>query len=452
MSLTIHTEEDNERQLSVTIEVPEERVQAQMKRTARDLARQVNIPGFRKGKVPYNVLVQRIGAEAIRADAVEEMIEPILEEALEEIDAVAFRQPTLDDIDMEPLVLKLTIPLEPKIALGDYRAIRKEVSDVQVEEEALEEALEHIRSHHQVLEDVNRPVETGDMVTLTGTGKIDDNEGETIWSANSNDLVMDPGRVFPDLPVVENILGLSAGDKKEFRFTFPEDYEEEELAGKEVVFEINVERVQSRELPELNDELAQKEGRYETLEALKESLQKELFEQAERQASSDLFDEVIEEMVAEAEVVFPPAVVESELDSNIKNFKEQITRSGMQWEDYMKLEGESEASLRDKWREGATERVRRGLVIGQFIREEGIKVESADIDSAVDKRLDQFGDNEELREQLRSVFTQGSALEMMSNEVLMDKAMERVREIVTGVAPPLPEATEPAPEGSDEEE
>ena len=107
MTLTIHTEEDSERQLKVTVEVPENQVQAQMRRTARDLARQVNIPGFRKGKVPYNILVQRVGEEALRADAVEEMLESVFVEALEEIEESPYRQPSIDDIEMKPLVLKL---------------------------------------------------------------------------------------------------------------------------------------------------------------------------------------------------------------------------------------------------------------------------------------------------------------------------------------------------------
>ena len=126
MTLNIHTEEDSERQLKVTVDVPEQRVQAQMRRTARSLAKRVRIPGFRKGKVPYNVLVNRVGEPALRADAIEEMIEPIFMEAIEEIGVQPFRQPSLDDVEFEPLVLKMTVPLEPTVTLGEYRSIRKE--------------------------------------------------------------------------------------------------------------------------------------------------------------------------------------------------------------------------------------------------------------------------------------------------------------------------------------
>jgi trigger factor len=449
VTLTIHTEEDSERQLKVTVEVPENQVQAQMRRTARDLARQVNIPGFRKGKVPYNILVQRVGEEALRADAVEEMLESVFVEALEEIEESPYRQPSIDDIEMKPLVLKITIPLEPIVKLGDYRAIRREIQPVEVTDEALEEALDRVRSQHEILEPVDRPAEIGDLITVSGEGKIDEEDGEVIWHEHETDLVLNPEKLFPSLRFVENLVGMSAGETKEFIFTFPEDYDDEELAGRNASFEVSVERVQSRELPEITDEMAQEEGEYETVEELREGLKKDLYEQSERQAKSDLLDDVVNEMMSEAEINYPPALVEAELDDTLANFKEQVTRSGWQWDDYIKLQSHTEESLRDEWREDAIERVRRGLVLRQFVEEEKLSVSSSEIDSAVDKRLGRFGENEELHDQLRSFFTQGQGLDMMTNEILMDKVQERVEDIVTGNAPDL-EALEAAEEVDDE--
>ena len=449
MTLTIHTEEDSERQLKVTVEVPENQVQAQMRRTARDLARQVNIPGFRKGKVPYNILVQRVGEEALRADAVEEMLESVFVEALEEIEESPYRQPSIDDIEMKPLVLKITIPLEPIVKLGDYRAIRREIQPVEVTDEALEEALERVRSQHEILEPVDRPAEIGDLITVSGEGKIDEEDGEVIWHEHETDLVLNPEKLFPSLRFVENLVGMSAGETKEFIFTFPEDYDDEELADRNASFEVSVERVQSRELPEITDEMAQEEGEYETVEELREGLKKDLYEQSERQAKSDLLDDLVNEMMSEAEINYPPALVEAELDDTLANFKEQVTRSGWQWDDYIKLQSHTEESLRDEWREDAIERVRRGLVLRQFVEEEKLSVSSSEIDSAVDKRLGRFGENEELHDQLRSFFTQGQGLDMMTNEILMDKVQERVEDIVTGNAPDL-EALEAAEEVDDE--
>lgn len=453
MTLTIHTEEDEQRQLKVTVNVPEERVQSQMRETARALAREVRIPGFRKGKVPYNILVRRVGEKALRADAIEEMLESVLAEALDQVDVVAYRQPSLDDMEMEPLTIKLTIPLEPKIELGDYRAIRKEVKPVEVADEALDDALEHIRSHYQELEEVDRPAAIGDMLTVSGEGKIEgeeDQEGEVIWHEHDTDLVLDPERTFPGLPFVDNLVGLSAGDEKHFEVVFPEDYEEEELAGKKATFEVTVGKVQRRELPELDDELAQKEGDYETVEELRQGLQEQLYEQARREARSDLLEEFVEEILESAELVYPPAAIETELDSMVENLRDQVTRSGWKWEDYLTLQGQTEESLREEWREQATTRVRRGLVLAEFITQEKLRVRSADVDEAVEERVSPYSENEELQNQLRSLFSQGAGLQAVSNEILMEKAYDRVEAIVTGNAPDLDELE--IEEASSEEE
>jgi len=440
VTLTIHSEEDEQRQLKVKVEVPEERVQNEMRRKARSLARQVNIPGFRKGKAPYNIIINRFGAEAVRTDAVEDMIQGIVVETLDEIDAVPYAQPTLDDLEMEPLVLEMTIPLEPTIVLGDYRSIRKELEAVEVTDEALADALEGYQAQHQILEEVERPAAIGDMVTVGGEGKIDEEDGEVIWHEHGVEMVLDPDKVFPDLPFVENIVGMSAGQEKQFRFTFPDDYEEEELAGKEVVFDVTVDLVQSRELPELTDELVQEDDEYQSVDELREGLREQLLEQAERQAKSDLMDEFVEDLLVDAELNYPPAAVSSEIDDTLNNYKSQVTRSGWKWEDYLQLQGETEASLSEQMREAAEERVRRGLVLRQFIQEEQLSVAADDIDASVEKRLDSFGEDEELRERLRSFFTQGEGLESMSNEILMEKTQARIEAIVTGNAPDLSEA------------
>lgn len=452
MTLTIHTEEDTQRQLKITVEVPEERVQSQMRRTARQLGKKINIPGFRRGKVPYGVIVNRFGEPAVRADAVEDMLESLFFEALDEINETPYRQPTLDNMELDPLVLKITIPLEPSVSLGDYRAIRKEIKPVEITEEAVEEAVEHIRSHHQILEQVDRPAQEGDLVTLSGEGKIIDDDEGIIWHEDNSDLVLDSKRLFADLPFVENIVGMNVGEDKAFTISFPEDYDEEELSGKEALFNVSLSNVQSRELPELTDELAQEEGDYETVAELMEGLEKELYEQAERQVKSGLFDEVLEEMVNEAEIVYPPVLVEAELDDTLEKMKTQVTRSGWQWDDYLKLQGETEESLREQWQENAIERVRRGLVLRQFVQEEQLTVDSAEIDSAIEERLSQFGDNEELQGQLRSIFTSGEGLETMTNDILMEKVQERIEEIVSGNAPDLEALDRNMLETAEEEE
>ena len=471
MTLNIQTEQDDQRQLLMTIEVPEARVEKQMRQTARKIGRDAAIPGFRKGKVPYPVLVKRIGREALRTEAVEDMLQKVFEEALEEVEPEIYAQASFDDMELEPLVLKFTIPLTPEVELGEYRELRQEIEPVEVKDEAVEEALEAARARHQSVEEVERAVEAGDLVTIAGKGELivvegDDDEEEdedgaaeetavddtVIFDTESMELIMDSDKLFPGTPFVENIVGMNIGDEKEFEFTFPEDFEEEELAGKDAMFNVSVLVVKNRDLPELDDELAKEEG-HESLEAMRESTRKNLLESAEQQAQNDLIEGTITKILEEANasMVFPPAAVEAEIDSRIENFKQQVTQSGWEWEDYLKLQAGSEESLRDDFREAAEEAVKRQLIIREFVFAEKLTVEEADIDAKLDKQFESFGDNEELRDGMRDFYKQGYGLEMISSQILMDKVFDRMTAILSGEAPDLAELEAEAEETEEAE-
>ncbi|MCB8978539.1 MAG: trigger factor [Ardenticatenaceae bacterium] len=476
MTLKIQTEQDDKRQLLMTIEVPEERVEKQMRETARKLAKEVNIPGFRKGKVPYPVLLKRVGRDALRTEAVEDMLQSVFTEAIDEIDPEMYAPANFDDMEMEPLVLKFTIPLSPEVTLGNYRELRKEIEPVEVAPEAVDEALERIQTRHQTLEDVERAVEAGDMVTLGGKGElIPTDEAETkeaeeteedetaesetstddnvIFNSESVELVMEPKQLFWGQAFVDNVVGMSAGDEKTFTITFPEDFEEEELAGREATFTINVLNVRSRNLPPLDDELAKLEGTFETLDELRESIQKELQTNAEGEAKNALIESMIDDLLEDATLVYPPAAVESEIDGMVQNFKNQVTRAGWTWEDFLQLQSTQEEQLRENFREGAEEQLKRQLVLRQFIFDEKLRITDEDIDAAIDERVGQFGDNEALQKGMRDYYRQGQGFEMLSSEVLMNKAYERIEAVLTGNAPDLAELeAEAAADESDEAE
>ncbi len=481
MTLTIQKEEDTQRQLLLTIEVAEERVEKAMRQMAKKVAKDVYVPGFRQGKAPYRVIVNRVGREALRAETVDEIMPAIFEEALADIDeADIYGRPELTDVEMEPLVLKFTIPLQPVVKLGDYRSFREEVESVRVTDEAVDKALEEIQIKHQILEDVDRPVEAGDLVALSGLGKLvveeletavseDDESAEAessetegveeaadtaaeqiIFAEESIELLMDSSKVYPNTPFVDNLLGLSAGAQTTFSFTFPDDYEDEELAGKEASFEINVLNVQSRQLPELNDELAQQEGEYESLAEMRSATFERLEKAAEAQAKEDLIGGMTDKLVDDAELVYPPAAVEMELDDMLQTLKSQARYSGWEWDDYLRIQGLSEDALRENFREAAVTRVERGLLIRQFILEEKLRVKAEDVDDLIEERVKKF-ENEDLQKSMRDYYRQGSGFDSISGEVLHEKVYERIKAIYAGTAPDLSEL-EDEETGSDEEE
>lgn len=470
MTLTIHTEEDEQRQLAVSVEVPEETVKKAMRKMARKLAGDIRVPGFRKGKAPYSVIVSRVGANNLRKEAIDDLVQPSFEEALQEIDVIPYAQPSLDDIEPEPLVLKFTVPLEPVVELDEtYRELRKDVDAVDISDEAVDEALEQVRVRHQEVEPVDRPVAEGDMVSVSGKGvlvpaesedeaeegdeetAVTEPEEEILFNEEQLELLMDNNVLFSGTPFVENIIGLSAGDEKAFTFSFPEDHEEEELAGRGASFEITVLDVKSRILPELDDALAQQEGDYETLAELRESLQKNLKKQAETEAKNKLIEGFVDDLVEKATIAYPPAAVEGEIDGMVENMKTQMERSGWQWEDYLKMQGLNDVTIRDNFRENAEESLQRRLTLRQLIVDEKLAVEAADVDAKIEERLADFGDNKDLRDSMRQYFTSGYGFDTMSSEILMDKVAERAQAIYAGEAPDLAELAAAA-EAADEEE
>lgn len=471
MTLKIQTEQDDQRQLLMTIEVPEERVEKQMRQTARKLAREVHIPGFRKGKAPYGVLLKRLGRDALRTEAVEDMLQNVFTEALDEVNPDIFAQANFDDMELEPLVLKFTIPLSPEVTLGNYRELRKEIEPVVVTDEAIAEALERLQTQHQQLEDADRPVQVGDMVTLSGKGELlpteekdeeeetaESDDGETapednvIFNSENVDLIMEAKQLFWGEDFVNNIAGMSAGDEKTFNITFSEDFEEEELAGREATFTINVLNVRSRNLPALDDELAKLEGTFETLDELRESIREELQKNAEGEAKNNLIEGMIDDLLEEATLIYPPAAVDAEIDNMMDNFKNQVTRAGWSWEDFLKLQNSQEESLRENFREGAESQLKRQLVLRQFIFDEKLRITDEDINAAIDERVGQFGDNEALVAGMRDYYRSGPGFEMLSSEVLMEKAYQRIEDVLKGNAPDLAEleAEAEASEAGDE--
>ena len=476
MTLTIHTEENEQRELKLTIEVDEDRVEKAMRQTARKLGRELNIPGFRRGKVPYNVVVRRVGLEALRAETIDEMVQGIFEEAMEQVEPEVYGRSSFDDMEIDPLVLKFTLPLVPHVDLGDYRALRKEIEPVNITNEAVEEALEQVQTRHQQVESVDRPTAVGDIVAISGKGEIirvDDADDEAeeveaeevesdakddvkdfedvIFNEENIDLLLDADKLYLGAPFIDEVVGLSSGDEKSFTVSFPDDNQDEELAGKEADFEISVLDVKKRELPALDDELAKLEGDYETLDELRTALREQLETQAEANAKNELIEGMIDDMLEKAKIVYPPAAVEVEIDDMVASFKNQVTQSGWEWDDFVKLQGNSEEAIRDNFRENAAKRLERQQVLRHFVLNEHITVSAEDVETAIDKRLEGFGDNDEFRESMRNYFNSGYGFDMISSEIIMDKAHERMTAVLTGNAPDL-EALKAAAEAVEDEE
>ena len=514
MTLTIHKEENDVREVKLTVEVSEDQVEKAMRTKARELGREMSFPGFRQGKVPYRVVVQRLGRNAIRAEAIDDIVQTVFVEAMEEAEVEPYGQPTLDEMNPEPLKFEFTIPLEPVVTLGeDYREMRREIESVTITDEAVEEALEQVQTQHQTTEEVDRAIEFGDLVTLGGQAvlapvevevvdedtvdeevvdeeSVDEEtvdvetvdeavvdeetvdeeaveeeaveveeqeetaepEPEILFDQERLELVMDGEKVFPGTPFIDNLVGLEVGSEASFSFTFPEDYEEEDLAGREASFDLYITEVKSRDLPDLDDELAKLDGNYETLDEMRAGLREQLEKQAENQAKEDLIESMIDDLLVDADIQYPPAAIEMELDEMVQTFKNQVTQSGWEFEDFLQIQGSTEESLRDDFTDNAQERLRRRLILRALMLEEKLRVETADVEAMIDEQTAGM-ENEELRKQMHDFYLSGSGFDMISSQVLSEKVYERIVAILSGNAPDLDElAAEEEDSAASEEE
>jgi trigger factor len=358
-------------------------------------------------------------------------------------------------MEMEPLVLHLTIPLEPTVDLGDYRQVRVDPPEVEVKDEAVDEAMKAIQEKHALLEPADRPAQEGDVVIADLVAMQDD---EVTLDREGAELLLDPESLYPDIPFVENVVGMSAGEEKEFALTIPLPSEEEdEEADEEAVDEVDrtvnyrvtVHEVKSRYLPPLSDDLAREEGDYETLLELRMETRKNLTEAAQRQADADYVDQVFNKILEGATIVYPPAAVESELDSMLGNLEAQFKQQGWTLEDLLKIQGKTVEMQREEMRPQAEEQLKRSQTTIAIVRAERLSLEEAELDDLVEERMGDMGEiDDELKTQLREYYNSGQGRMFMANDMLMNKFTERVKAIGRGEAPDLPELEV----SSDEEE
>ena len=450
MTLQIEQQETENRELKLTVKVDEARIQEQMRKTAKQLAKKMRVPGFRPGKAPFHVVQRWVGPEALRGEAVEAITDDIYREAIDQAEAVPFAPGSLDDIEMEPLVFHLTIPLEPVVDLGDYRQVRVDPTTVEVSDEQVDEAMKGIQDKHALLEPADRPAQAGDVVIADIVATED---GQVTLDREGAELMLDPETLYPDIPFVENIVGMSAGEDKEFDITISEtpegDSEEEdedegeELQERTVTYALTVHEVKSRYLPPLSDDLAREEGDFETLLELRMDTRQKLTEAAQRKADSEYVDQVFEKILEGATIVYPPAAVEGELDRMLGEMEGRFKQQGWALEDLLKIQGKTIAMQREEMQPQAKEQVKRSQTTIAIVRAEQLSMNEEELDQLVDERMGEMGELEEgLRDQLREYYNSGQGRMYMANDMLMTKFSERVKAIGQGEAPDLPEPSE----------
>ncbi|MEB6341528.1 trigger factor [Mammaliicoccus sciuri] len=390
MTATWEKKEGNQGLLTVT--VPKEEVDKGLDKAFKKVVKQINVPGFRKGKMPRPLFEQRFGVESLYQDALDFILPEAYGNAVEVAEINPVDRPEIDVTQMEKgkeLIFEATVTVEPEVELGDYKGLSIEKQDREVTDEEFNQAIEDAVSRQAELTVKEGEIAEGDVVNINFDGYVDGEAFEG-GQAEGYDLEIGSGSFIPGFE--EQLIGLKANDSKDVVVTFPEEYHAEELAGKEATFKCEVNEVKSKEIPELDDELAQElDESVSTVDEYKEKLRKDLEEAKVNQAEATEKEEAITKATDNAKVDIPEAMINTELDRMMQEFEQRISQQGLNLELYYQFSGQSEEELKAQMKEDAEKRVKTNLTLRAIADAENIEVSDADVEAEFAKMSEQFG-------------------------------------------------------------
>lgn len=386
-------------QIGLEIEITPEMSKQAYEKTLQEYTRSADIRGFRKGKVPRQVLIQRFGSIRIKAAVVEDLIESSLKQAVEQekIDVIGsfeLRSPFEELVTRfepgSPLTFSAAVDVPPEIKLSTYKGLNVQAEEIKYDPAKVDEVLEDYRGRSATLVPVEgRPSETGDVAVVDFTGHIakadptDDSEPEEIpgGSATDFEIELTPGRFIEGF--IEGIIGMAVGETKEVTATFPEGYPQENLAGKPAVFTITLKELKTKELPELDDDFAQDVSEFETLTELRESLTTKFQKEAEESTKNNKQEALANELVKHLEVDLPATLVKREVDYMVTQMAMQFSQQGIDVKQLFTPDRVQQ--LRERSRPEAISRLERTLALGEVAKQESIQVSQAEITAKVEQ-------------------------------------------------------------------
>ena len=446
MSFTVTTEPRENRQLAVTIEVGQERVEKELRKAAAKVANQYKVPGFRKGKAPYHIIVQQFGLANLYGEFIDDLGQVLFREAVEQEKIEPYAQSSLEDIQLEPLTYKLIVPLEPEIKLADYRAMRVEADETEIDESQVEQRLEQYREEFAGWQDVERPTDFGDLLTVDVKSVILGDEGaeetvvldETDW-----DITLDEENPMEPAGFDRELLGMKAGESKEFVLGWPAD-SQSIYAGKQATFNVTIKSVQAYEKPELNDDFAKLVGPdYETLEDLKKSIRESIEEGERGRAESQYIDKVLDALVEASEIDFPPIVIEDQIDGMMQDMDQRLRQIGIDgMSAFLRQTNQDEEEYREQMRPDATKIALRNLVMSEVVKQESFEIDDAEIEERIKQMVgvDEDGNINESGAALADLLRQGAGRNMILSQLLTEKAVNLLQAAARGEEVPAPKA------------
>ncbi|HDG9361103.1 TPA: trigger factor [Staphylococcus aureus] len=422
MTATWEKKEGNEGLLTVT--VPAEKVNKALDQAFKKVVKQINVPGFRKGKVPRPIFEQRFGVEALYQDAIDILLPDAYGEAIDETDIKPVAQPEVSVTQIEKgkdFIFEATVTVEPEVKLGDYKGLEIEKQETELSDDELQEAIDHSLGHlAEMVVKEDGVVENGDTVNIDFSGSVDGEEFEG-GQAEGYDLEIGSGSFIPGFE--EQLEGMKVDEEKDVVVTFPEEYHAEELAGKEATFKTKVNEIKFKEVPELTDEIANElDAEANTVDEYKENLRKRLAEQEATDAENVEKEEAITKATDNTTIDIPEAMVNTELDRMVSEFAQRIQQQGLDLQTYFQISGQDESQLREQMKDDAEQRVKTNLTLTAIAEAEKIEATDEDIDKELEKMSKQFNISvEDIKNTLGNT-------DIIKNDVRIQKVIDLLRD------------------------
>lgn len=437
-------------EVTLTISMDSEDEEPFLNRSYRRVASRVRIPGFRPGKAPRSIVENHLGRDTLVHEALEFMIPESLDRVLKDEAIQAFIEPQLEVIDTAPVSFKAVVPLEPIVDLGEFLSIRLERDLVEVTDEQVEHVLEELRFESAPWEPVERPVAFGDQVTIDVTGNIG---GEQAIDDEAIDFIPQPDNNLP-LPGFSIYLeGMTEGQSKEFTLAVPDDYPQQDYAGKECRFNVDIISIKEKILPELDDEFAKGVGGgFESLDALSDHVRQRLSEEAESAATRRLEQSSLEELKKLAKIEVSELVYQRELDLMYEERERSLRNQRMDMELYLSYVGQTEEELREQMKPQAEDRLNTVLLLRKLADVENIDISVEDVDAEISDLISSTSGESEAA--MKRALSTENAKESIRTSLMNRKIMARLVEIVQGkefAGPAIEESIEESTEESTEE-
>jgi len=412
-------------QVGLEIEIPADLSQKTYDQVLSKMMRTVNVPGFRKGKVPKQVFLQRVGATQFKAAVIEELVQNAVDQAIkqEEIDAIGNYQLKTSFEELigqyapgQPLTIQASVDVPPRVTLKTYQGLSVQAEEILPDPERVDSTLSQYQNNLATLVPIeDRPAQAGDVAVIDFVGKVQTESGEFEefqgGSGTDFQVELEEGRFIPGF--VEGIVGMALEEAKEVEVPFPDDYSQAELAGKPAVFSITLKELKEKELPDLDDEFAQEISEFETIEALRTSLSERYQEEADEKTKANRDAALIDALVEHLEAEIPNTLVQKEVDFLLTQTIMQLSRQGI---DVNKmLTRELVDGMRQRTRPEAIDRLRRTLALGEVAKQEGIKIEEEALQEKIKEAMAEIEDPSQIDpDRLKQVLTE----ELLQEKIL----------------------------------